>query len=409
MKLKNISTIIVATLALFAGCNNTEYDVIDNGLYLVDAASMLRSTTVPMGPAGADVTIAVRLAKPVETDVTVSIAFDPAFLEEYNRSNSTSFYCLPAEHADLGENTEMTIRAGEIIAMRKVHVAYFDTEGKRYAMPVALRVLNGNTTAIKGQSKFVYVLDRKLFVRVPAFKFKSGNGAAIDAKPLVVTDSVTQAKTGGWNLSLPAYTIEFWAKLEKYNTQNFGLIEAYGNDATIPDNYEYYFRFGDANSGASEPDGSRNYINWKAWGAQLTGAFELAANRWNHWATRYDGSMLTVYRNGEEYLKVSAKYPGSNWVIHTFKMITSHASTANTLNLCQVRIWKKALSQAQIKNGMYYEADVSDPDLEAYWKMDEGPDGFANLFRDATGHGHDAVLNTAALASFSWTDPQGFE
>jgi hypothetical protein len=248
---------------------------------------------------------------------------------------------------------------------------------------------------------------KKLFVRTPIFKYVSGP-PAIAAKPLLETGA-DGSRTGGWNLYLQAFTIEFWARLDKYNTQNYSILAIYGNDFEDSDNYNCYFRFGDANTGPSQPNGSRNYINWKAWGNQVTGPFELVANQWNHWAVMYDGTNLLVYRNGDEYLKTAAKYPGELWVMHTVDMIGSHNAVNNNMNLSQVRIWKKALTPAQIKDNMYYEADATDPDLEAYWKMDEGPDSFDNVFIDATGHGHDAIFDPNRVTNFGWTEPQNFE
>jgi hypothetical protein len=393
---------------MFTACNDAEYGIKDNSIYLVDALSQTKSLTIPMESTGARLTVTIRLAKPVTEDVEIGLGLDPARLESFNRINKSSFYSLPPERCDLDPHLRLTIKAGDVAAVKTIYIPYFDTDGKRYALPVAIRVLSGGVEASATQSAFIYVLDKKLFVPTPKFRLNAGK-SAVAAKPLEVTDPVSGAKSGGWNLAMNAYTLECWARLEKYNSQNFALFSIYGNDNNVPDNYGCYFRFGDANKGAAEPNGSRNYVNWKAWGAQLTGPFELVANQWNHWALVYDGASLTIYRNGEEYLKTQAKYPGSTWIMHTVDMISSHQGTQNTMNMSQVRLWKKALSSAQLKNGMYYEADIADPDLEAYWKMDEGPDNFNNIFRDATGHGHDAVLNPNVLTGFGWTEPQTFE
>lgn len=405
MKMKYIlSSMVVVALGLFTACNDAEYEIRNNSVYLVEASSTLKSAKVPMNElTGADPTFTVRLAKPVAEDVEVSIAIDPSGLAKFNEVNASSYHSLPIERTDLGADTKIVIKAGEVSVSKKVHVDYFDTEGKLYALPIAVNVLSGNVEASVSQSKFIFILAKKLNVVTPNLKFRSGGGASINAKPLVETDG-----TGGWNLSMSSYTLEFWARLELYNSQNFAIFSIYGNDSSIPDNYEFYFRFGDANSIPSE-NGPRNYINWKAWGAQLTGPFDLVRDQWNHWAAVYDGTSVILYRNGMEYLKTGAKYPGSNWVMHSFNMIESHQNTNNTMNLSQIRLWKKALSPIQIRDNMYYEVDVTNPDLEAYWKMDEGPTNFNNIFYDATGHGHDAILHPERVTNFGWTAPQNFE
>lgn len=402
-------SIIAMALGLCTRCNDAEYEIKDNSIYIAEAATSVNSMMVPIEEqTGADINVTIRLAKPVAEDVEVRINIDPYALKRYNEVNNTTYSDVPLEHTDLGTNATVIIPAGDVAVNKKIHVNYFNPEGKLYALPIAIEGLNSSVITSSSQSNFIYIVAKKLLVRTPNFKFRNNGGSAIQAKPLVVSEP-DGSETGGWNLSLPAYTVECWARLEKYNSQNFALFSIYGNDSSDPDNYGFYFRFGDANQGASEPNGSRNYVNWKAWGAQLTGPFELVANQWNHWAMVYDGTNLTIYRNGEEYLKTAAKYPGSSWVMHTVEMVTSHKSTNNTMNLSQVRIWKKALSPTQIRNNMYYEADATNPDLEAYWKMDEGPDNFNNVFIDATKNGHDAILYPDRVSGFGWTDPQKFE
>jgi hypothetical protein len=396
MKKKHILfSMLVTALGLFTGCNDAEYDIKDNSIYIAEAASLAKSVRVPIEElTGADVSVTVRLAKPVAEDVEVRINIDPSVLIPYNEVNKTSYSAVPIAHTDLEAGATVRIPAGSVAVSKKIHINYFDPEGKVYALPVAVEGVNGNVETSVSQSRFIYIVAKKLFVRTPNLKYLGKGSSAIQAKPI-----------SSWNLSLPAYTLECWARLDKYNTQNFAIFSIYD----LEGEHGCYFRFGDANQGPFEPNGSRNYINWKAWDTQVTGPFELVANQWNHWALVYNGTDLIVYRNGDEYLKTAAKYPGENWLMEMVEMVSSHQKSMNTMNLSQVRLWKKALSPLQIKNNMYYEADATNPDLEAYWKMDEGPDNFNNIFIDATGNGHDAVFYPDRVTDFGWTDPQKFE
>ncbi|MDR3184929.1 MAG: DUF1735 and LamG domain-containing protein [Prevotellaceae bacterium] len=400
-------SMIVMVFGLCTRCNNAEYETKDNSIYILEAVAAKSARVSFDETNGADVNLVIRLAKPVQEDVEIRISIDPYALARYNETYNTTLAPVSIENTDLEADERITIKAGEVLASKKIHINYFESQGKRYALPVAVEGLTGNITASVSQSKFIYIVAKKLFVRTPILRYKSGP-SAIAAKPILETGA-DGAKTGGWNLYLQAYTIEFWARLDMYNTQNYSILAIYGNDFEDSDNYNCYFRFGDANTGPSQPNGNRNYINWKVWGAQLTGPFELVANQWNHWALIYDGTNLTIYRNGEEYLKTAAKYPGGTWVMHDVQLIGSHKAVNNNMNLSQVRIWKKALTPAQIKDNMYYEADASDPDLEAYWKMDEGPYNFNNIFIDATGHGHDAIFRPNSVTGFGWTEPQKFD
>ena len=76
-------------------------------------------------------------------------------------------------------------------------------------------------------------------------------------------------------------------------------------------------------------------------------------------------------------------------------MIGSGATyVPNKCNISQVRFWKTALTQAQIKNNMFFSIDPNNANLIAYWPMDEG-DG--NLFHDISGNERHAVASSGIL------------
>ncbi|MDR2466730.1 MAG: DUF1735 and LamG domain-containing protein [Prevotellaceae bacterium] len=388
---------------LFAGCKDAEYGVTDNQLYLADAAaSLAREKTVGVGVDGADLPIVVRLAKPASYDVQAEVRIDESLLKAYNTANKTSYVLLPSKYCTLPEKAAVTIKAQEVSGVLNLHINKLDITEEKYALPITVRSLSGDMSTSASRAQFVFLIDKQmifddepLVAVTPNFRY-ANMGTPLKARPIA-----------GWNLSLKAYTLEFWAKLDYYNTQNFALFSIYGNDSSVPDNYEFYFRFGDGNSQAGNPNGSRCYINWKAWGLNITGEYDLVANEWNHWACAYDGSNLILYRNGEIYRRVPCKYAGLDWVMHTFEMINSHQVTNNILNMAEIRLWKKALTSEQIKAGMRYAIEPVQPDLEAYWKMNEG-DSFNDLFIDATGNGHDIEVDVTRLLDFGWTEPQNF-
>lgn len=59
----------------------------------------------------------------------------------------------------------------------------------------------------------------------------------------------------------------------------------------------------------------------------------------------------------------------------------------------EVRIWKVALTQAQIQQNMYKELSGKEPGLVAYWDFDEGK---GQVARDRTAGGHDGCLGNEA-------------
>jgi hypothetical protein len=65
--------------------------------------------------------------------------------------------------------------------------------------------------------------------------------------------------------------------------------------------------------------------------------------------------------------------------------------------MSQLRFWKVARTQAQIKNNMYFEIDPANPDLIGYWPMNEGE---GNIFNDITGNGNHAVAGGHILQTW---------
>jgi hypothetical protein len=400
-KKRTIEMLVVAVMALVA-CNNADYQVRNNSIYIVEAASTAKSAYLAFGEDGADVNLTVRLEKIVDHDVEATIDIDPDALAAYNEANGATYYSVEAANTDLATDNKIVIKAGEIAAVKKIHINNFDTEDKLWAFPVKVSSRNDVTPPSPAQSRFVYIVAEKIFAPMPEFKYlNAGDGIKS------VTAHPTKDENNGWGLYLDEYTIEFWCRFDGYNVNNQAVLSVYGDDGTGND-YGIYVRFGDANTGDDMVNGRYNYFQWKAWDTQLEGPKELIKNQWYHWALVYDGANQLVYRNGEEYLRLRSQHAGEKWLISTFDMIACHVNYVNTCNLCQVRLWRKALSPTQIKNNMYYKVDAHSPGLEAYWKMDEGPDNFNNVFHDATGNGHDADVPVNGMF-LGWTEAMGVE
>lgn len=95
MKYIYLSSLMIVLSAFFlTGCENAEYKVQANSLYITDAAGTDIATTVTMDD-GADINVVVRLAQKVEEDVEVEIQFSPELLAEYNETSGTEYEVLP--------------------------------------------------------------------------------------------------------------------------------------------------------------------------------------------------------------------------------------------------------------------------------------------------------------------------
>lgn len=370
-EMKRISLIGMSAALIFAaGCENAGYQVTENSVYLADAASTSKSTTVTM-EGGVDIPILVRLAKKTDVDVTVSITFNPANLDEFNANNGTEYVSVPDDM--LPSDASVTIPAGSVSASYDLHIDDFPSEGLTYAVPVQIGDVTGaNIGASVSQGRYIYVLAKTLVVPVPYFKSQGSEGDAV----------VRAVPAENWGINVDAWTIEAWIMMDGYDINNQGIFKTGSAD------HEIYVRFGNTPA-------PYNFLQINAWGLKLLGPKNLDP-KWYHWAFVYDGSMITIYRDGEVYASSQPSEPAGGQVrFDYFTMITSGSRYfKNNCYMSQVRLWNVARTQTEIQNNMYYEMNPKNPNLIGCWPMDEGEGSF---FCDATGNGHDMTADEGVL------------
>lgn len=375
MRKQKIWTLLVLLGAIvMSGCRKAEYGVIDNSLYFVDAGGSSKAKMVSLEPTGADVNVLVRMAQLSDHDITVRLMINKQILDQYNEENSTGFELLP--DFQLSDAAVITIPAGSISGMYKIHIKPFEPPvGKNYAIPLELgEVMGGEIEKSGAQSKFIYLIAKPLIVSVPVMKGADKH-------------KIKAAPETPWEIQTPQWSLEFWARMDGYRKNNQAVFNLGSKQ------HEIYIRFGDANS-------PYNYLQIKTLSGQVNTASNLVDNTWYHWAFVYDGTTLSIYRNGKPDVKFDPPAPTGGVVrIDFVEMISSGTYFSNKCAMSQVRLWKTALSENHIKNNMYYSIDPANPNLIAYWPMDEGQ---GIVFRDITGHGHDATSTTENNLVLGW-------
>jgi hypothetical protein len=109
----------------------------------------------------------------------------------------------------------------------------------------------------------------------------------------------------------------------------------------------------------------------------------LELNKWTHYAIVNDGTLVTIYIDGEP---CNLAPFGGPQVLAT---PSGMWGGVNNCDFCQFRIWSTARTQTEIRNNMPTEVDPADPNLIAYWKANEGAGG---ILHDATGNGRDMTI-----------------
>ena len=134
-----------AALIMAASCDNAEYSVIDNAVFISEAApedkfnqqveSIIVEGTVTR-------TLTIRLAKALDTDIEVNLGMDRDFIAGYNERKGTSYLILPEEY--LAFDRKVTIEAGSLAKTVTLEIREFTSpNGEAYAIPLQIESVSG--------------------------------------------------------------------------------------------------------------------------------------------------------------------------------------------------------------------------------------------------------------------------
>lgn len=360
----------VAILALVMGsltiACQSEYDIIENGVYLTDAQSA-QAKHVTIDDKGASTQVSARLGAPAEQDVTVSYGFDAAALQTYNAKNGVDYQLLPEKYYSFSE-TQATIKVGEVSsAPVDLIIKPFD-EGvdatKKYAIPVSIVSASG-ADVLQASSSLMILIDQVIVTTVPYLN-RGNNITVTPPEPL------TELRT---------WTLEWNLCMDAFNRNNVTQWSINGLDGKVV----VYTRFGDVTC-------DQNQFQAKVGAGKPQSITRFTAQKWYHMAFTYDGANLRLYVDGKLDFTYPHATPGE---IFAFKDIT-FGSPGNqyTLNgkISELRVWSVARSQAEIENNMYVVSSDS-PGLEVYWKCNEGS---GSIIKDYSNHDRDGQLKMEA-------------
>jgi len=177
-----------------------------------------------------------------------------------------------------------------------------------------------------------------------------------------VDDFVSILDTGAFDFDY-TFTVEAWVKpLSFAGLGNYKAILTAG--ASEPPN---------AGGSWTMATGDANYSNWllsvcvPGCASASSGPGGLQLNQWQHLAAAYDGTMITLYRNGQQV----ATAPHSGNVNNvTYLLVGIWRESFNGL-IDEVRVWNIVRTRA-IQDDMNHLLAGDEPGLVGYWRFDEG-------------------------------------
>ncbi len=190
-------------------------------------------------------------------------------------------------------------------------------------------------------------------------------------------------QAGGFDTTQVSWSLETWLKIRTFDgTDESHFVEPWQGSA----GYAAQFYFNPTTHGIT--------CNGNAYSFGGTGETEILTGVWNHIAVSVDGDSKTfvIYLNGEEELSGATNennlqtHPKmlDSLVIGHFRGLAYDADWGATQGkFDEVRVWYKALTQAEVKANMN-KSITSGEGLVAVWNFDG-----SDVNTDATGNGHD--------------------
>lgn len=361
---------LALAFSVFASCDDANYQSMENGLYINEAASATTfNQQVEDLAISKEMTMAIhlRVARPAEKDIKATIGLAPEFMDKYNAEHGTSYQVLPDEF--LKFDTECVIPAGSTTSRDiNINIKPFSTpNGEAYCVPLKVVSADTDVQIMEATSRIMYLLTGPLIQKVPMF----------DRNPM------PSWKGDNWGIETDEWTLEGWF--------NMDYLAMYDNNQAIfsvacSSGTEIYVRFGDANV-----DGRQMQVKTGGSQFELTPIFER--HKWYHFALTYSASgEVTAYIDGEKAGGMTKK---NHYIIDNLTLCGSESwFTCKEAKLAQIRLWTKCQPQSTIKANMNRGVKPDSEGLVGYWKLDEGE---GNILKDSSPNKHN-------LESFQGTD-----
>lgn len=339
---KKILYCFIATTLLFSGCQNELYtDATKDykskqGVYMVAKDAL--QAFVEEGKRIEIKNLNIALAQKDEKVISVSLEVgSQSQLDVYNKLHGTEYVLLPASMYTVPYELTFESQKTLISIPLVLDDIQFSLEGS-YALPISIK--DGNTTIIAGQENAMVVLEQR-----------------INTKALKIAGSGSEDGSMFPNdFKVDQWTMEMMVKRSRYvsNNQSIGGTKTVSGASPLD---EIFTRFGDV---TIKP----NQLQIKTASAQIdvpADKFSAQPNVWYMIAFVYDGKTNSVYVDGnlvaEREMRTGPYGLTGFWIGGTNEFIR------------EVRFWKSARTDQQLKSFAWKMADPSDPNLLLYYPM----------------------------------------
>lgn len=381
MKLNNIIILSLCAIILMGCKDNEDYrDVI----YMSGVEnSVSRLFTVDPELAASEIAFNVSSSDKMAKDMIVDLKADLSLIDSYNNRFMKNYKPLPEgsyklsrpeidtndtnkEGLNLNSNQVLIKSGSSVSTPMKLSISDLSKfeEGVTYVLPVSIVSNNLGMSILRPSATIYFVINQ-----------------TIVTKAAVLTSNYLQvdfSKNNDVSLTtLPAVTYETRIYVNKFQSYNPYISSVMGLEEN------FLLRFGDTSIKPNQLQIAKPGIASKT---------EFSTEKWFHIAAVFEGGNVRMYVNGE--LESSGNIAGVTALDLThvygdpmFMIGRSAKGRGIDGAVSEMRVWKKALSPADLINNMCY-VDPTTPGLVAYWRFNGADD---KKVTDLTGNGYDAM------------------
>lgn len=345
--------------------------------------SVSRLFTVDPELAASEIAFNVSSSDKMAKNMIVDLKADLSLIDSYNNRFMKNYKPLPEgsyklsrpgidandtnkEGLSLNSNQVLIKSGSSVSTPMKLSISDLSKfeEGVTYVLPVSIVSNNLGMSILRPSATIYFVINQ-----------------TIVTKAAVLTSNYLQvdfSKNKDISLTaLPAVTYETRIYVNKFQSYNPYISSVMGLEEN------FLLRFGDTSIKPNQLQIAKPGIASKT---------EFSTEKWFHIAAVFEGGNVRMYVNGE--LESSGNIAGVTALDLThvygdpmFMIGRSAKGRGIDGAVSEMRVWKKALSPADLINNMCY-VDPTTPGLVAYWRFNGADD---KKVTDLTGNGYDAM------------------
>ncbi|MFK8295670.1 BT_3987 domain-containing protein [Capnocytophaga canimorsus] len=384
MKKIILNTLLTTLLLGSVGCQETLDETSTDIKFHNSAYMSLEKATMNVDrKLGGTVEIEPRLALVAKKDEKITISIDD-FLKQYNQENTTNFKMLPASEVELYEvenpknfskngSLTITIKEGKISSKVRVKIGVLNPKtyslGVKYAIP--LNIVSTSVKQVLSNNKTLVALQRPVITSVA--HIKEGHAPKIKFDPKIPESE---------EFTLQAFFMFDFFRAYQGSTYNMSMLS-----------YNWYSRINPTDVNLA--DKVREFA---------TDGLEIKTKRWYQVTyVKTKDHRVKIYLDGKHvrtFIMPNVKLKGDT----TMSVFNPQMSYSVSHILREVRVWSKALTEAQINADLYNPIDPDSDGLVAYLPID-----FENKYNDVTKYENVVELHKATRNSpFGFQDGESY-